>query len=184
MGPAASGRTLVASATLKNMRHSLILVFSFYVLTTLSQTRKLSSIKTLKYAGKYTYGENAEKGPVGSIFIYPESDSTILFFIDISRGAPSYNMGQMYDRLIIVNNKGYYSSNVEGDEKGCKWLLTIENKVLTIETLDESHSCGFGGNVYADNHYKLKSNKIPKYFIDGHNHKVFFSKTSPEHYQN
>jgi hypothetical protein len=61
------------------------------------------SLKTAKYAGQYSFGKNVDEGPVGSVKIYPESDTTVLFYIDICRGAPSYNLGQRYSRLKIKN---------------------------------------------------------------------------------
>jgi len=140
------------------------------------------SLKTAKYAGVYSFGKNVEKGSVGSVTIYPESDTTVLFYIDICRGAPSYNLGQRYNRLKIKSGVAIFFVKEGFDEKGCKWQLTIKNQILTVQTLDGCYECGFGGNVYADNRYVLTDKAIPKYFIDGHKHKIYFSKTSPENY--
>ena len=60
--------------------------------------------------------------------------------------------------------------------------MTINKKVLTIKTIDNCYECGFGANVTVDNQYIFKDNKIPKYFIDGHGHKIFFATTDPENY--
>ena len=160
-----------------------LLILLFYNAN--SQANKKQLLKTSKYAGVYSFGENVEKGAVGSVFIYPETDSTVLFFIDVCRGAPSYNLGQLYDRLKIVNGKGIYFSNKYDNsdtQQGCKLQLTIHDQILTIKTLDNAGECGFGGNVTADNEFRLKDKKKPTCFIDGHNHKIFFSETSPENY--
>ena len=148
-----------------------------------SQTIYGQTLKTTKYAGIYSFGKNAEKGPVGRVTIYPESDTTVLFYLDICRGAPSYNLGQLYSRLKIKNGSATFYSKEESDEKGCKWKLTIKDGILTIKTLDDCYECGFGANVYADNQFVLKERKIPAYFVDGHNHKIYFSSTSPENYE-
>lgn len=52
--------------------------------------------KTLIYAGSYSFGSNVEKRSVGSLIVYPETDSTILFYFQGNKGAPSYNIGQLY----------------------------------------------------------------------------------------
>ena len=138
--------------------------------------------KTVKYAGIYVFGTKIEKGPAGRITIFPDTDSTVLFYLDITVGSPSYNLGQLYSRFLIKNSKAIYYSKTNYDTKGCKWEVTINDRVLTIKTLDDCYECGFGANVDADNNYILKSNEIPQYFIDGHGHEIYFNKTSPEKY--
>jgi hypothetical protein len=147
-----------------------------------AQTNNRKSLLTEKYSGVYSYGEDVEKGPVGQVTVFAETDTTILFFIDICRGAPSYNLGQHYDRLNIENGKGIYFSQDDFDEKGCKWQVIFNGKSLTITTIDDCYECGFGANVIADNEYIRKDLTKPEFFIDGHGHKIFFSKTSPENY--
>ena len=138
-------------------------------------------LMTTKYAGVY----KAKKGSIGSVTVYPETDSTILFYIDISKGAPSYNLGQLYARLKIKDGEGiYFSTDFDNtdEKKGCKWQMTIKKQMLTIKTLEDCYECGFGANVIGDNQYTLKNSKIPQFFIDGTNNKIFFSKTSPKDY--
>jgi hypothetical protein len=162
-----------------------ILLLSLISLTTIlwGQTNSKKDNKKLlteKYSGNYSYGDNAEKGSVGSVIVFPETDSTILFFIDVCRGAPSYNLGQLYSRIKIQNGQGIYYN--KSDYYNCKWQITLVDKTLTIKTLDNCYKCSFGGNVIADGIYKRKNKSKPKFFIDGHGHKIFFSKTSPENY--
>ena len=140
------------------------------------------SVKTIKYGGVYAYGKNPVEGPAGQVTIYPESDSTILFYIDFTVGPPSYNLGQLYGKLRIINGYGIYFSKEPDDKKGCKWQMKIIGKVLTISTIDDSNECGFGNRVSIDYSYKLKDAKIPKCIVDGHGHKIYFAKTSPENY--
>lgn len=147
------------------------------------QTSYGQKLKTAKYAGVYSFGKNVETGPIGSITIYPESDTTILFYVDICRGAPSYNLGELYGRLEMKNGKATFYSKEALDEKGCKWQILINDRILTIKTLDQCEECGFGANVYADNQYTRREGKIPSYFVNGHNQKVYFNKTSPENYE-
>jgi hypothetical protein len=164
------------------MKQILLIGLLFSTLFVSGQTDKRQLLKTAKYAGVYAFGKNTGKRGMGSITIYPETDTTILFFIDIYGGAPSYNLGQLYSRLTINNGQGVYYSKEDLEGKGCKWQVTINSKALTIKTLDNCYACGFGNNIYADNQYKQKSKAIPNYFIDGPGDKIYFSKTSPESY--
>lgn len=165
------------------MKHHFLtgLLITFAILG-LAQNNNNQALQTVKYSGIYSFGENVEKGAVGSVTVFAETDTSILFFIDICRGAPSYNLGQLYGRLKIENGKGIYFSKYNFDEKGCKWQVTIDDNTLTINTLDDCYECGFGGNVIADNKFIRKNLAWPEFFTDGQGHKIFFSKTSPENY--
>ncbi|MCX6148814.1 MAG: hypothetical protein NTW25_16400 [Candidatus Kapabacteria bacterium] len=49
----------------------------------------------------------------------------------------------------------------------------IENTIL-VESFDGFDDCRFGGSVYPDGKYKIFSNKIPSYYIDGEGKKHYF----------
>ena len=158
-----------------------IILVAGLVFVTFGFAKTNRQLRTTKYAGVYM----ARKGSIGSVTVYPETDSTILFYVDISKGAPSYNLGQLYDRIKIKDGEGVYFSTAfdyTDEKKGCKWQMTIKKQMLTIKTLENCYECGFGANVIGDNQYTLKNSKIPQFFIDGANNKIFFSKTSPGDY--
>jgi hypothetical protein len=137
---------------------------------------------TLKYAGTYCFGTNIEKGSVGTIFIYPEADSTILFYIYINRGAPSYNMGSLYGRLKIVNDTGTFFNKFDFSDNGCKLTFKFSKRSLTIITDDNHYECGFGHAVFADGYFKQISGKILDYFENDEGTRVYFKTTTPEDY--
>lgn len=137
------------------------------------------ALKTAGYGGSYSYGDDAEKGPVGSMIIYPETDSSVLFFLSVSVGPPSYNSGELYDRLKLDNGSGIYSAKQPDDDKGCKWQVTIEGSTLSVKTLEDAYDCGFGANVIADGKYNRVSSDVPEYFIGGGGDTTYFSKTAP-----
>jgi hypothetical protein len=139
---------------------------------------KNEPLTTLKYAGKFSFGKSGD-GTTGSVIVYPETDSTILFWIDIYTG----NLGQLYGRLKVNNGKGVFDYKEDDMEGCCKWQVTFTEDILTISTVDTCYACPFGGNVIADNKYKRIDKKKPDYFIDGHGHKIYFDKTTPETYQ-
>ena len=145
-----------------------------------AQAKNSRPLRTLIFAGDYDYGNNIEKGPVGSMSIFPETDTTVLFFASLNRGAPGYNMGELYGRLTVANGAGTFTSNPEGQEKSCKWICEFKKDKLIIRTLNDQDACGFGFHVYMDGTFKRKSVSVPAYFIDLTGKKYYFSKTKPE----
>lgn len=139
-----------------------------------------TATKTLKYGGTYSYGDNVEKGRLGTIYIYSETDSTILFYIDLNRGAPSYNTGYLYGRVIIKNDSGTFYTKFDPAEDGCKLIFKFSRSKLTIKSIEVN--CGFGGLVYADGEFKKISKKALDYFEDEEGKKVHFKTTKPEDY--
>ncbi len=172
---------------MKDLRHGLTdLSFLILISVTLlsigvcGQTKP----KTSKFAGTYSYGKDVEKEPVGSILIYPETDNTILFYLDVCKGASQgYRLGQLYSRLKITSSgQGNFSEKYEWEQKGCKWTLQISGDKLEIKTVDSQDGCGFGYGVIADGTYLRTSKMIPEFFTDGHGNKIFFKDTKPETY--
>jgi hypothetical protein len=137
---------------------------------------------TSKYAGTYSKGKDIDKEENGTIFIYPETDSSVLFYFDLNRGAPSYNMGSLYGRVKILNNCGIFNTNSDFSEEGCKLTFQFIKSTLIIKTEDGKSDCGFGHGVFADGKYQKKSNIILDYFEDQESRKVFFKDTKPEDY--
>ena len=141
-----------------------------------------NNLQTAKYAGVYEYGDSPEKGPTGQITVYPESDNTILFYLDISDGAPSYNMGNLYARVKIKSNKGIYYTKYEEYENACKFSFVFAGDKLTLKTINGCSDCEFGGNVFVDGKYNKVKNTKFDHFIDMTGKKYFFNRTKPEDY--
>lgn len=156
----------------------LLIVFQSY-----GQTRsRILESRTDHYAGFYDMGGDIKKERIGSILVYPETDSTILFYIDVNRGAPSYNMGALYGRATIKNGNGIFYTKSTDNAKGCKWSLIFIKDRLKISTINNLDNCGFGFAVYADGIYKRKTNKRPEYFENYEGSHIFFKTTKPEDY--
>ena len=131
-------------------------------------------ILSINIGGTYSFGDDVEKEPVGSVLVYPLTESTALFFLDVCRGAPSYNIGQLYGQMTIKNNIGTYDSRIDNDYFNCVLKFNFSSQQLEITTDNEHNNCGFGFNVYADNTYKLIDNSIPEYFINAEGDKTYF----------
>lgn len=120
------------------------------------------SLSTRKFAGLYTYGANAEKEAVGTLFIYPETDSTVIFHLEIMKGPPSYNSGTATGSLLIAGDTATWSESAAAE---CKLRFRFTDSSAVIETI-EDENCGFGGNVAADHTYTHTDHSIPEYFIN------------------
>lgn len=141
-----------------------------------------SNFFTTKYSGVYSYGANVGKGRIGTISIYPETDSTILFYIDLNGGEPSYNMGSLYGRVKISNDTGIFYSKYDFSDTGCKRRFNFTKNSLKIETLDDQYDCGFGNGVIGDGEYKRKTYTTKDFFEDMSGNKIYFKTTNPEDY--
>jgi len=138
--------------------------------------------KTNKYAGIYVYGPIKGSGRIGEITIYPESDTTILFYIYLDKGAPSNHEGSLYGETKVIDGVSEFYTRVDNTENGCRWAFNFVDKKLTLTTMNDEGNCGFGYAVYSDGIYKRKSSKIPAYFNDMTKTKVYFKNTKPSDY--
>ena len=134
--------------------------------------------ETARYAGTYSYF--FEGGRFGSVTVYPETDSTVLFYLDVNRGEPSYNMGMLYGRLVIHDGKGTYSRQFEYADVPCELSFTFTENQLVIESVNENDDCGFGFGVYADGTFGRTSSEAPAFFQDGEGTAIYFHETPPE----
>lgn len=126
---------------------------------------------TSKYLGFYGFNFSKElEGNQGSLLIYPESDTSVLFNIEVCIGAPSYNLGMATGRLIIKNDTALYQPAEY--ETTCKIIFYFRGNEIQLKTIDGFGECGFGSNVFADAIYKLNKRVTPKYYdpIDGNNY--------------
>jgi hypothetical protein len=165
------------------MKQTLIFGLLLMSFTSFGQTKvaKTSKLTTSKFSGFYSYGKDLEDG-IGTILIYAETDSTILFYISVTNGAPANNGGSLYGRTKMMNNSGVFYNKYDYAENGCKLTFNFTKNSLTIKTIGNQDHCGFGYSVYADGTFQRQPNIIRDYFEDRPDHKVYFSKTKPEDY--
>lgn len=121
----------------------------------IGETRNLESPS---YAGTYEFGVDIEKGPVGTVKIYPLQGDSAIFHIDVNRGAPSYNMGQVSGHILIKDGLAEYKI------ADCQLKFSFKGKGLEISQ-DGSGDCGFGHAVSASATYKLTDSTVPEYYI-------------------
>lgn len=126
--------------------------------------KDIKDLATAKYAGKYQFGFNSKEDSGGILVVYPKSDTTVLFNLELSRGAPSYNSGTMVQDLIIDKN-GKANLILNNDNYNCHLSFIFTSTNVSIKDLD-SNECGFGYGVSATGLYQRVDQAIPLYFTD------------------
>lgn len=126
--------------------------------------------------GTYTFGENIEVESVGSLKVYPISEKSALFYLDVISN--SLRSGQLFGIMNINENIGVY----ESDDKSCVLKFKFNGREVKLLSGNTDSYCGFGMGVVVENTYKLKDQAIPEYFIDGNGDTVIFKGLTVEKY--
>lgn len=142
--------------------------------------------QTTQYEGTYAWinerailKDDPDVKPGGSVIVYPESDTSILFYLDILTS--NYHTGTIYGRAYSTREPGKYLYDVkDGDYIDCGLAFSFNRKSLIISYLNERDRCGFGYGVFADHIYKKRKAVIPTYFINAEGDTVYFKETRPE----
>lgn len=156
------------------LTYFLVLYFSVY-----GQNNK----GTQKYAGTYSYNPVNFANPFGILLIYPESDTTLLFYIENGSGKPSEATGIVYGRIIIKHDSGIFFLDNSDEFMNCKLYFKFFARKVRITTITGHEDCGYGHGVYSDGIYYRRSAKIPKYFIWGGDTTYFGKKTLKKWYK-
>jgi hypothetical protein len=133
---------------------------------------------TARFAGTYMFGSAIHKdadvkdddyvGPGGTVLLYPESDSTMLFYMEVEKGEPANSIGRLTGKISLKSNKGIFTMNNSQGIPICKLSFQIEKRFLDIRTVDGLNDCGFGPGVRADNRFFRYSGEIPEcYEMEG-----------------
>ncbi len=125
--------------------------------------------------GVYSFGTNPEVEAVGTLFVYPESDSTFLFHIDFNRGAPSYNMALLAGRGELVGDTGVYYNEVPDQVEACKIKFYFRKDFVQIE--NSERNCGFGANCMIDHVYD-RIDVTPEFYVGPEGDTVYFNNLS------
>ncbi|SMC77045.1 hypothetical protein [Moheibacter sediminis] len=140
---------------------------------------KTAKINSDNLQGIYSYGDDIEKGRVGTVTIYTENKDSAIFYVDVNRGAPSYNMGLLLGKVKLENGYGIYYKKNEYSDRGCKFSLKFKPHELAITTLEDQDECGFGNGVYIDGTYTRTSDVQPEFYTSGEGDKVYFKSIKP-----
>ncbi len=148
------------------MRHlllfiSLLAMSSLYGHTTIKM-HSTNLTGTYEYDGKTYLKDGDRYGYFGTIKIKELSKSVIQISFFICKGAPSYNVGEFLDTLVLTGSKAVYRPS-------CDRNCTIEFAFLksSVKSVhkdadgDFNYSCCFGMAVIADGYFKKISSRVP-----------------------
>jgi len=145
-------------------------------------TAQRAALLTAPYAGEYNWGDTTRKEAGGTLYVYPESDSTVLLALDISNGPPAFHLGYLYRRAVVRRGVGHCAFQNEDDMTNCQLRLAFAPQAVVVSTERGREECGFGQGVSADETYRRTSTAVPQQFMDGEGRKVKFENTTPEQY--
>lgn len=127
------------------------------------------------YDGVYSYGTTPDSGRTGVIYVSQNSDSTLLFYLELNRGAPSYNSGAIVGQMNIYSpGEADFTMKKEADFINCSMNFWFTNDSLYIRTNDKADDCGYGHAVYSKGDYKKIDKERPEYFLDRSGEKYWF----------
>ena len=124
-------------------------------------------------AGKYQYGFVAEGQGGGTLLIHPLDNNDFLFYLEVNRGAPSFNSGTLYGR-VEANSENQY------DHGDCILHFSFSSEGVAIRSEEGHSSCGFGHGVRADGRYKRIKEELPQYFQTMTGDTIYFDEVLPE----
>jgi hypothetical protein len=139
---------------------------------------------SITIGGTYSFGDNVEEEPAGSVIVYPLTDNTALFYLDVCQGSPGYGLGQLFGKMTIKDNIGTFDSKDDQDYFNCILKFKFSSGQLEVLLDSENVECGFGGHVSVDNRYYLTDKNLPKYFIAGEGDTIAFKGLTVEKYKN
>ena len=145
-------------------------------------TKPPTGLLTAAYAGTYNWGDSTRKEAGGTLYVCPESDSTVLVSLDVSSGPPAFHLGNLYRRAVVRRGVGQCAVQNKDDMLDCRLRLAFSAQAVVIATEKGHGECGFGQGVYADETYRRTTSVVPQYFTDSSGDKTFFKKTTPEQY--
>ena len=139
----------------------------------------LSSIQVfgqeIDYGGTYSYGTNPESGPVGLISVHPNSDSTLLFYLDLNIGSPSYNNGSIIGQMNIYSpGEADFTIVNQNEFINCSMNFWFTNDSLYIRTNDQADDCGYGHGVYSKGDFRRIEEDTPEFFINRNGKQFWF----------
>lgn len=148
------------------MKH---ILFTFILFTSLFIQAQVHT-----FGGTFSFGEPGDKSS-GIIHIYPTSDSTFLFYLEVSRGAPSYNSGAISGKMEKWSENAVFFQRLdEFNGVQCGLYFTLVDDRLIITTNEHLNECGYGYGVVSDGTYIRQTYDIPEFYIDREGDKTFF----------
>ena len=105
------------------------------------------------------YSGSPEKG--GVWLQTQQQGARIRFQLEASRGAPSYNAGEIEGEFELRGNAGTFKQTI--DDGVCEISFVFSAKQVELRQNSSANDCGFGYAVNASGLLRRKSTKSPKF---------------------
>ncbi len=158
--------------------------FLFFVITGFAQTKAPAQFATAKYAGYYGYGKNVEKEGIGSVIIYPESDTTVLFYLDLNSGPPNRFTRSLYARAKIVNDTATFYTSYLSLPSDCVWQFRFSKNEIILKKTEPPYRCELDHDFQVEGIFKRQSKKIIEECLSPSGDAINFKMLKPENYKN
>jgi len=122
------------------------------------------------YSGVYGYSLKPEgnppkevnaEGPSGRLVLLQMKKNLYRFWLDISKGWPSYNIGESDGTITIVNDTASFDNTYEDSKDSCWLRFNVGKQLVKITSTAYAFDCGFGHGVVADGDYaRLKEQPV------------------------
>lgn len=114
------------------------------------------------YSGLYSYSFKPKgnppatekaRGPNGQLALLKIEGDLYRFWLDVTVGWPSYNVGETDGTIKFINDTASFDNTFDDAERPCILKFQIANNIITINSQSSSFNCGFGNGVHADGEY-------------------------------
>ncbi|MEO7922638.1 MAG: hypothetical protein ABIR30_03110 [Chitinophagaceae bacterium] len=140
------------------------------LITVLLSTWTVVAIAQTNLSGTYGYSfkpegnppkEAVNSGPSGKLVLLKMENTKYRFWLDVTVGWPSYNVGETDGAITFVNDTASFDNTFENATRPCILKFKLSNNTININSLSTSFNCGFGNGVNADGDYtRLTSQPI------------------------
>ena len=130
----------------------------------------ITIVAQINHSGAYGYSfkpkgnppkEALNAGPSGTVVLQKIEDNKYRFWLDVTIGWPSYNLGETDGIISFVNDTASFDNTFEGATNSCILKFRISDNVISINSPSSSFDCGFGNGVHADGDYtRLKKQPL------------------------
>jgi len=147
------------------MKTKLTILFLNIFVLTFSQT------KILKLGGQFGWAGPGDGDPWGEMILYPNSDTTFLFYLCASTGEQN-EMTIITGQAIMIENNKFEYFKTENDFK-CKIIFDYQDDFFFIKTQDDYNQCNGEALNYLTENFIRERDEIPEYYTIG-TMKVYF----------
>jgi hypothetical protein len=97
------------------------------------------------------------QGANGALILYKIDTNQYKFWLNVSRGWPSFNYGELDGMINVKNNKALFVNKIAFEQENCGIQFNFLKNMIEVKEIDTAHNCGFGAFVYADGKYKKQT---------------------------